>query len=163
MNCILPSAVTPMQKTICVTVAVVGLSLVSFVGYKTYEYTKIFENGDLILSKIRDKIPNKFKLNDEQMNKIFNTTPQNLNVWIGIGGCLGLVGGWGLFRSTKDTYLTIARTNQCCNIMRNTIVYSLCAPVFLLSLLFGGIIVKLAYHDKNLLSICEFKNNINKC
>ena len=163
-NCILPSAVTPAQKVFCIITAFVGMSLASFAGYKTYQLgnsTEIVQNGVRSLSKCVDDSIAKIKVNStikQKMtnygNKFFDKF-ENPKILAGVGCIFEFVGFWGIYTSSKETFSEITKTTKCCNIIRSTVTYAICVPIFTCSLIFGSIFIKSAYDKHKLLSLCS--------
>lgn len=130
-QCLLSSAVRPIQKVCCVTFAFTGLGLavscLYYGGTKMHTYLKE--------SKTSNKTsysPN-FKLCEPET--FFAT----------VFGLFSIVWTTALCAHTVTTIRQIRGTTECCNIMKYSLIYGIFAPVYTVAIMLCGYMINDCY------------------
>jgi hypothetical protein len=166
-QCILPQAVTPVQKTGCVLTGLLALGLSSCILYKGYGFAHDYYNH---IIKTREKDLVAYKGTRKEKPIAFPKEIEQLRKKITVDNILGIlafcVSGtftcgltYSLYYLTKYSFHSLRHTSQCCNIIRGTALYGIGAPFLSIGIVCWSLIT-IAIYDSD--TADEMEKNIRK-
>ncbi len=134
-SCIMPKAVTPVQKSICATTALVGLAIGTYIGYEGFCMLK----PQIMQMEMPDVHPPKCLDRLDEMSKITYTpnTRFVINKMKMLGyGTLAIITTSTYYMLTTRTFRNIRHTTECCNIIRSAGMYAIISPAMVMVTVF---------------------------
>ena len=151
-RCILPKAVTPLQKIFCGTIGVVivggtvtgvGMATVKGVTFimekrseseSKKEDSKIYKTLNGFFDGIDSKINSSSNYIDQKPTLKKYIVPFSQGTGFGLGSALTCIAGlsfsYDFYKDTKLFKQEVIGTTECCNIMRSTMKYAIKTPIY---------------------------------
>lgn len=121
-TCLLPSAITPMQKIGCITFSLTGLALALSTGLY-FGNTYIKQTPEIIINSL-PRLP---------QTSAYIPQYRIYGSMTAIMGITSFFTTYVLLGTTRHTYRVIKNTTECCNIIRTTAFQGIITPIYAVS------------------------------
>jgi hypothetical protein len=146
-QCILPQAITPLQKSVCVLTGLVTLGFSSYILYKGFgfmcEHRRVTNESNYSVSTTGAP-----SSHGKEIWKKINMVKIADMLIMSLMGIIDASLIYGLFYTTREAFRDLRRTTQCCNIVRGTIFYAISAPTLSMIILFWSFLTIAIYDEK---------------